>query len=157
MFQCPLNNIFRSPLGLDNNGPPRPYLFYTRIPNYNAEYNIYLDEDNTYLPDDWTTMRYRCPVGDAAVFAAAPDLYDGDADSPLFFTADELDTLIGETPTNVFFSASRGLGVYAADADESLLNKALRWWGYTVVEVLSGWVDNGAVWADENGDIWSDV
>ena len=92
--------------------PRTGLLFYSRLPN-------------AYLPIDWdeeigweSPMRgYQATPGDDALFAAAPQLYDGDADSPLILSDTEILALSGINTTvngiEVTFSLPDGLSVNA--------------------------------------------
>ena len=118
-------------VGVGNSGQTLPrigLLFYSKLPN--TEEVLWADdlviEDEYYMFGGWLLT-----AGSAGLFAAAPDFYDGDADTPLPLRDSEILALAGINTGNVLFSVRKGLAVYAEDTDETILAKARKYFGIT--------------------------
>jgi hypothetical protein len=119
-----------SPLGMVSglSLPRTGLLFYSNLPN--TEEVLWADDlvigDEYYMFGGW-----KLTEGSAGLFAAAPDFYDGDADTPLPLRDTEILALAGINTDNVLFSLSKGLAVYDPATDEAILAKARKYFGIT--------------------------
>lgn len=110
--------------------PSTGLLFYSKLPN--TEEVLWADDlvidDEYYIFGGWLLT-----VGSAELFAAAPDFYNGNANTPLPLRDIEILALTGINTANVLFSLKRGLAIYALNTDEAILTQAKKYFGITGV------------------------
>lgn len=82
--------------------------------------------DEYYMFGGWLLT-----AGSAALFAAAPDFYNGAVNDPLPLRDTEILALTGINTDNVLFSLKRGLAVYDQETDAAILAKARKFFGIT--------------------------
>ena len=97
---------------------------------------------NAYLPIDWdeeigweSPMRgYQATPGDDTLFAAAPQLYDGDADSPLILTEEEIKAYwYGPN----IYAGNKGVAIYSTQPSEATERKIWKYLKGHIFESLT--------------------